>query len=156
MIKTKEELQERICSFAFSAGEKLRKQKSCCKTLTIFVGTNRYRKDLPEYRKAVSYHFPNPVSSSIDLAKSAAKLLDEIFIEGYHYKRAGVWINDFVPENERLISLLKKTISTDIKTLWKQWTNLTAAMGRIKYVLAIWTSKVIMAERNFPPTMKIS
>ena len=89
----------------------------------------------------VSYHFLNPVSSSIDLAKTAAKLLDEIFIEGYHYKRAGVWINDFVPENERLISLFEEDHFDRHKTLWKQWTSLTVAMEKIRYVLAIWTSK---------------
>ena len=33
MIKTREELQERICSFAFSAGEKLRKQKVAVRQL---------------------------------------------------------------------------------------------------------------------------
>ncbi|OPB84730.1 Y-family DNA polymerase [Elizabethkingia ursingii] len=132
MVTTKEELQERICSFAFSAGEKLRKQKSCCKALTVFVGTNRFRKDLPEYKNAISFHFQNPVSSSIDLAKIAAKLLDEIFIEGYHYKRAGVWINDFVPEDERLISLFEEDHFDRHKNIMEAMDKLNRRYGKDK------------------------
>ena len=51
MITEKEQLRERIETFAFSCAEKLRKQNSCCKMITVFVHTNRFRKELG----AVSY-----------------------------------------------------------------------------------------------------
>ncbi|OPC24839.1 SOS mutagenesis and repair protein UmuC [Elizabethkingia meningoseptica] len=132
MVTKKEDLQERIGAFAFSAGEKLRRQKSCCKSITVFVNTNRYRKDLPEYKNAASYSFPNPVSSSIDLAKTAARLLDEIYIEGYHYKRAGVWIHDFVPEDERLISLFEEDHFDKHKNIMEAMDKLNRRYGKDK------------------------
>ena len=53
MISDKEMLRERVETFAFSCAEKLRKQNSCCKVISVFLQTNRFRKDLPEYKNGI-------------------------------------------------------------------------------------------------------
>lgn len=105
MISTKTDLQERVETFSFYCAERLRKQKSCCKTITVFVRTNRFRKDLPEYCNTLFVNLDNPTNSSILIAKEASKLLDQIYRDGYFYKKAGVIVSDFVPENQRITSL---------------------------------------------------
>jgi DNA polymerase V len=100
-----EQVSERITTFAVVCAEKLRKQKSCCGSLMVFVRSNRHRKDLPEYSRSIVLKLPFPTNSSIELAKFANVALQMIFKKGYSYKKAGVIVQDFTPENN-----LQKTL----------------------------------------------
>lgn len=44
-----EELSERVATFAAACSEKLRKQETNCKSLTVFIITNRFREDDQQY-----------------------------------------------------------------------------------------------------------
>lgn len=92
------QLNERAVTFAVSCAEKLRKQKSCCKAFMLFIHTNYHRKDLPQYSKNIIVKLPFPTNSGIELAQFVSKALSKIFKQGYHYKKAGVIVMDFVPE----------------------------------------------------------
>jgi DNA polymerase V len=54
----KEAVRERVETFGMYCSERLRRQNTCCKMITVFVQTNRFRKDLPEYRNAMTKFFP--------------------------------------------------------------------------------------------------
>ena len=139
-----EQLKERIATFASSCAEKLRKQKSSCQSLMVFIHTNRHRKDLPQYSRNIVIKLPFPTNSSIELATFAIQGLKRIFKEGYAYKKAGVIVQDFTPEtvtqtnlfesrNERHIPLMQaidkvnkqygqqkiRLASQDLKRVWK-------------------------------------
>ncbi|MGK6342356.1 SOS mutagenesis and repair protein UmuC [Chryseobacterium sp. DT-3] len=108
MLSKKEEVRERVETFGMYCSERLRKQNTCCRMVTVFVQTNRFRKDLPEYKNAMTQILPNPTNSSILIGRVVNELFEAVYREGFHYKRAGVIVNDFVPENERLISLFEE------------------------------------------------
>ncbi len=93
-----DDLKERVSTFAVSCAEKLRKQKSCCNNLMVFIHTNGFRSDLPQYSRNILMNLPYPSNSGILLSQYATRGLEYIFKEGYHYKKAGVIIMDFVPE----------------------------------------------------------
>lgn len=139
-----EQLNERISTFASSCAEKLRKQKSCCNSLMVFIHTNGHRKDLPQYSRNIVVKLPFPTNSSIELTKFATQALKHIFKQGFHYKKAGVIVQDFTPEaitqatlfetrDERHISLMQaidklnnsfgqqkiRLASQDTKRIWK-------------------------------------
>lgn len=95
-----EELEERICSFAVSCAEKLRKQGDCCQSLLIFIQTNSHRMDLPQYRQSTVLQLPFATNSSMELTHYASLALQKIYKKGYHYKKAGVIVMDFSPENQ--------------------------------------------------------
>lgn len=99
MYTTLSELKERVATFSVTCAEKLRKQKSCCRSLMVFVHTNGFRKDLPQYSRNIVVKLPFATNSSIEIAQYAQKGLEQIFREGYNYKKAGVVIMDFYPEN---------------------------------------------------------
>jgi DNA polymerase V len=99
MYTTLSELKERVATFSVTCAEKLRKQKSCCRSLMVFVHTNGFRKDLPQYSRNIVVKLPFATNSSIEIAQYAQKGLEQIFCEGYSYKKAGVVIMDFYPEN---------------------------------------------------------
>lgn len=132
MITEKEALRERVETFALYCAEKLRKQNSCCKTLSVFVGTNRFRKDLPSYNGFLSIKLDNPSNSSIVLAKEASKLFEKIYIAGFSYKRAGVFVADFVPEDARITSLFEQDVQDKHLPIMKAMDKLNRKYGKDK------------------------
>ncbi len=95
-----EELAERVSTYASSCAEKLRKQKSCCNSLMVFIHTNGHRKDLPQYSRNIVLKLPYATNSTIELSGFALQALKKIFKDGYAYKKAGVIVQDFTPENK--------------------------------------------------------
>lgn len=132
MITKKEELAERVETFAIYCAEKLRKQNFCCKVLSVFVQTNRFRKELGEYKNGFSIILPNPSSSSIVLAKYANSIFEAIYKDGFHYKKAGVMVSDFVPDNERLINLFEKDVDDKHIPIMKTIDKLNKKYGKDK------------------------
>ncbi|NQY43976.1 MAG: Y-family DNA polymerase [Legionellales bacterium] len=99
------ELRERISTYAILCAEKLRKQKSDCNLLTIFILTNRFKKDKPQYYKSITITLPYASSSSITLSKYAIKGLLAIYKKGYLFKKGGVIINGITPQSTKQINL---------------------------------------------------
>ena len=141
MISTKEELAERVETFAIYCAEKLRKQNSCCKVISVFIQTNRFRKELGEYKDGFSIILPNPSSSSIVLAKYAYSIFEVIYKEGFHYKKAGVMVSDFVPDNERLINLFENDIDSKHIPIMKAIDKLNSKYGKDKIRLGGMSGK---------------
>lgn len=98
-------IKERVSTFASSCAAKLRKQKSCCHALMLFLHTNEHRKELPQYYKNIIIKTPYPTNSSIDLMKLATEGLEKIYKKGYQYKKVGVIVMDIRPENTKQFSL---------------------------------------------------
>jgi DNA polymerase V len=103
------QLKERVTTFAVTCAEKLRRQKSCCNAILIFLHTNGFRSDLPQYSRNIVMKLPFSTNSSIEIAKFAVEGLKQIFKQGYHYKKAGVIVMDFTPEDTGQISLFENT-----------------------------------------------
>ncbi len=141
MITSKEEIAERIETFAIYCAEKLRKQNSCCKVISVFIQTNRFRKELGEYKNGFSIILPNPSSSSIVLAKYAHSIFEVIYKEGFYYKKAGVMVSDFVPDNERLINLFEKDIDSKHIPIMKAIDKLNSKYGKDKIRLGGMSGK---------------
>jgi DNA polymerase V len=141
MITEKEELRERVETFAMYCAEKLRKQNSCCKIITVFVYTNRFRKELGEYQNGFSMTLPNPSSSSIVLAKMANTIFEAIYREGFHYKKAGVIVSEFVPDNERITSLFEKDVDAKHIPVMKAMDFLNQKYGKDKIRLGSMSGK---------------
>jgi DNA polymerase V len=137
-----EEIKERVTTFAVTSAEKLRKQKSCCKSLLVFIHTNGFRKDLPQYSKNCVIKLPFPSNSSLELAKFANQALDYIFVEGYSYKKAGVIIMDFIPESEVQMNLFENSNPKHVN-LMKAIDKLNHRFGQQKIRLSIQDQKRI-------------
>ena len=102
-------IKERVSTFAVTCAEKLRKQNSNCNALMVFIHTNGFRKDLPQYGRNVVIKLPFPSNSSIEIAKFAEIGLQKIFKEGYQYKKAGVIVMDITPEQIKQINLFENS-----------------------------------------------
>lgn len=148
------EVEERIITFSVLCAEKLRAQKSSCTSLIVFIQTNFHRQDLEQYRKSVTLKLPFPTNSSIEISKFACEGLKIIFKEGISYKKAGVIIMDFKPEEQLQLSLFENS-NPKHTILMKVMDQLNAAFGRQKVKLAsqdlkrVWKMKQEMLSPQY-------
>lgn len=142
-----DQLAERISTFASSCAEKLRKQKSCCNSLMVFIHTNAHRQDLPQYSRNIVVKLPFPTNSTIELAQFAHKALKKIFKQGFHYKKAGVIVQDFTPEDQVQMSLFENRNERHIP-LMKAVDKLNTLYGQQKIRLASQDQKRVWKMRQ--------
>ena len=137
-----EEIKERIVTFSVSCAEKLRRQHSACNALCVFLRTNSHRQDLKQYSNSTVIKLPFPTSSSIEIANFALKALEQIFIPGLHYKKAGVIIMDFTPNDQIQLSLFENSNPKHVP-LMKVVDRINQSFGQQKIKLASQDQKRI-------------
>ncbi len=128
-------IKERVSTFSVTCSEKLRQQKSVCNSILVFLRSNSHRKDLHQYNRSIVVKLPYPTNSSIELSKFALHGLQQIFKEGYQYKKAGVVVMDLVPENLMQISLFENS-NPKHKQLMNVVDRLNNSIGQKKIKLA--------------------
>ena len=94
MIDSIEQMDEAVSTFASTCAKKLREQKGYAVSLHVFIITNRFREDLPQYWKSVSVNLPVPTDDTLEIVHYALSGLRSIFRTGYQYKKAGVIITE--------------------------------------------------------------
>ena len=103
-----DQVRERVVTFATICAQKLRKQNSVCSEVLIFVRSNRFQRQRPQYSKSVLMRLPFQTNSSIEISKVAVEGLKKIYKKGYHYKKAGVIVMNIRPEKN-----IQKTLFTE-------------------------------------------
>ena len=98
MIRDYEYLDPPVASHCATCAVKLRKQRSFASSMMVFVHTNSFRKDLPQYKRNIVMEF-SATQNTIALVKQAKEALRKIYKPGYDYKKAGVILMDFQQEN---------------------------------------------------------
>ncbi|MCF0183467.1 MAG: Y-family DNA polymerase [Bacteroidaceae bacterium] len=91
-------LRAAVADFAASCANKLRGQHSVATAVTVFVASNRFREDLPQYANGATVRLETPTSDSIEITAAATRALGAIFLPGIHYKRAGVVVSDITDD----------------------------------------------------------
>ncbi|WP_288917788.1 Y-family DNA polymerase [uncultured Prevotella sp.] len=92
-------LRTHVSNYAARCSEKLRKQHSVCSMVTVFIDTNHFRPDLPQYDNACSKTFLTPVNTTQEVVSGALECLKRIFRTSYKYKRAGVIVSGISGDN---------------------------------------------------------
>jgi DNA polymerase V len=127
--QTIEEVAERVATFTAHCAAKLRKQKSQCNMVMVFVKTNRFSQDTPQYSRSIVIKTDYPTDSTIDLNRYAQIGLKAIFKEGYQYKKAGVIVMGLTPNNETQLSLFNFS-NPKHQPIMRVVDKLNAAMGK--------------------------
>jgi len=99
MVTDIETLRTNISNFAARCAEKLRKQQSVAQTVSVFIDTNHFREDLPQYWNMAEERLLTPTNSTQLIVQTANRCTERIFRQGYHYKRAGVIVMGICPDN---------------------------------------------------------
>lgn len=94
MLTDIDTISEAIASHASTCAKKLRKQQSYAASLMVFIHTNNFREDLPQYWKNTVIHLPVPTNDTQEIVHYALAGLKTIYLNGYQYKKAGVIITE--------------------------------------------------------------
>ena len=97
MVTKREELMEALATYVSRAAEKLRAQQSVCGVIQVFIHTNQFRQDDPQYSNGVTIPLPYPTSDTRELAAAAAMGLNAIYKPGFMFKKCGVMLLDLSP-----------------------------------------------------------
>ncbi|WP_438967057.1 Y-family DNA polymerase [Flavobacterium sp.] len=107
-ITTFNAMKERVSTFATVCAEKLRKQKSCCYGVILYLRKDKYKIESQRYNFYKLETLPFASNSNITISNLAIKMLKEIFEEGAIYKKAGVIVTEIIPENQKQFHLFEE------------------------------------------------
>lgn len=94
MVTELEDLKASVAHFASSCANKLRSQSSLCRSVTVFIATNRFREDLPQYNNILTCTLPIATADTLEITNTAIAILQELYRPGIQYKKSGVILGD--------------------------------------------------------------
>ena len=92
-------LRTHVSNYAARCAEKLRQQGTVASIVGVFLNTNAFREDLPQYWNFQEMRLVTPSSSTITIVKAANEVLQKLYRQGYHYKKAGVIVMGIGPNS---------------------------------------------------------
>ena len=143
-LKKLDKIKERISTFAFVSGEKLRRQNSHCHMIIVILRSNYFREDLKQHYATKVISLPYPTNSSLVLSNYAIKAIEEVFKSGIAYKKAGIILTGLVPSNNYQLNIF-------------DWENsnhqpLMKAIDKINYR---FSNKIKLANQDLKKTWKM-
>jgi DNA polymerase V len=93
------DLREAVASYVSAAAARLRAQRLAAGFLHVFLATNRFKEDLPQYSGSLMTALSQPTSCTSTLIRSACQVLERIYKPGYQYQKAGVMLTGLKPRN---------------------------------------------------------
>ena len=109
MVTELDELKQAVSMYATRCAEKLRTQNSCTNLVEVFLHTNPFRPDLPQYKNVRFVRLPVASNSTLSIVQAALRGLRSIYRAGYQYKKAGVIVSGLVPSNTIQYNLFHST-----------------------------------------------
>lgn len=97
MVSDLPSLKASVASFASSCANKLRGQQSVCQSVTVFVSSNSFRTDLPQYGNAATVLLATPTADTLEINKAAMQCLESVYQPGIMYKKSGVLLGKISP-----------------------------------------------------------
>lgn len=98
-------LSEAVSTYVARASEKLRLQASVAAAVHVFVLTNRFKDNEPQYSAGRLVPLPEPSDDTLVLTQYALMGLKAIFKPGYRYKKAGIMLTLLSDKSARQGSL---------------------------------------------------
>ena len=129
-------ISEAVANFAASCAEKLRKQQSLASVIMVFIHTNPFATNQPQYSNQMVLQLPVPTNDTTELIDYALRGLKSIFKEGYRYKKAGVIIAEIVQERPLQGDLFDIRNREKFNKVMHVMDNLNESYGRQKVKIA--------------------
>ena len=130
-----EKIKERISTFAVCCAEKLRTQNSNCNSIYVFVRSNKFQKNKPQYRNGILMTIPFSTNSNMVIGKYAVEGLKKIFKQGIDYKKAGTIVMGLDSSENHQLNLFENE-NPKHKYLMKAIDHIQKKEGQSKIKLA--------------------
>ena len=125
------DLSQQVANFAYSAAEKLRRQKSVCQEVAVFALTNRFRDDAPQTFGSHLTVLPNPSDDYRAIIGAALGACRSFWRSGYAYKKAGVLLGRIGQASAQVPSLFEDASELErSERLSRALDDISSAYGR--------------------------
>ncbi len=98
-VRSKASLREALTLYTTRAAEKLRREGQLAALVQVFVRTNPFRNQDPQYGRSVSIALRQATDDTGQLLAGALRGLDEIYREGFAYAKAGIMLSELRPRS---------------------------------------------------------
>ncbi len=132
-IKDFKLIKESVIAHATRCSEKLRKENSCARYISVSIQTNRFDDAKKFYHGYKLNNIDLPTNNTIYLVNLAVKILESIYIQGLEYKKSGVVVGDIIPENQVQLNIFNNNQLTEKQSiLYNVVDSINDVMGRDK------------------------
>jgi DNA polymerase V len=128
-VTTMAQMHEAIAHHAARAAAKLRHRKLRASVLGIFLTTNRFKPNAPQYSNSISVSLPTATNSSQVLIRFAKLCMSSLFREGFSYKKCGVSLNDLSSVDAVQLDLLSPAVDPPDERLMEVIDSLNRRYG---------------------------
>lgn len=104
-VYNKHIIAESLATHASEVAEELRSQDSVCKAINIYIRSNPFKEDSPQYAKSALWKFETPTADTFKIINGALKCLDKIYIPGIEYRKSGVSVVELQDEDQYELNL---------------------------------------------------
>ncbi|KPK28607.1 MAG: SOS mutagenesis and repair protein UmuC [Desulfobacterales bacterium SG8_35_2] len=129
-VHTLEDLQEAVATYTAQAAYKLRNKCLRASVIDVFIRTNSFKKNEPQYCSRKTFTLSAPSSHTATLIKIALASLKAIYRPGYRYQKAGVLLNGLVPENREQLCLFQTPVPGGETSLMNAVDKINRRWGR--------------------------
>ncbi len=136
-IKEISKLKEAIASHANTCAIKLRQEKSCCNSISVFLRTNPFKPQAKQYNPYKVIQLDVPTNDSMEIVKITIKALESIYRYDCIYKKAGVIVGGIVPQEQTQLSLFDGLDREKRKSINIAVDKINTIMGNNKVKFAV-------------------
>jgi DNA polymerase V len=105
LVYALDDLEEAVASYVSRAAEKLRSQNSLAGAIQVYIRTNIFKPEAPQYQRAMTVPLPEASADTRVLVSWAIRALRRIYRPGYGYHKAGITLMEIVPRMNQQFSL---------------------------------------------------
>jgi DNA polymerase V len=164
-IEKFQELQEAVASYCLNASEKIRSEFLIAKSITVSIRTSPFQNRGVYYSNSKTIDFPIATNNSIEIVKAALVVLNEIFINGYRYQKAGITLTGLISsdcsknlfsseKDERIKSLMRSIDSTNYRYGRSTLSLASAGVNKKWNMKRDYSSKIDTADFHSLPVIK--
>jgi DNA polymerase V len=152
-ITSLHEMREAVATYTSRAAEKLRREHLAAGILTVFLMTNRFKEDEPQYHNELRLPLPVATNDTTELLRYALRGIEQLFREGYRYKKAGVMLTGLVPAHRvqtHLFDTKDRERSARLMAV-VDYLNVQMGSGTVQYAAAGFKPRWIMRSARRSP-----
>ncbi|WP_303674820.1 Y-family DNA polymerase [Vampirovibrio chlorellavorus] len=129
LIEDYDELRQAISAYAAHSAHKMRMEGLACTSVAVGIETNPFLRDEPQYFNGMKLPLLCPTIDTSEIIKIAVLCLEQIYREGYRYKRGDVMVDGLIPASEMQWSLLDSHDPLETESLMAVMDVLNARYG---------------------------
>jgi len=137
LLTKKKDIVEALCNYAAACALKLRQQKTCCRTVHVFLNTNPHKSTEKQYARTIDVELQSASNNTSEIIKAACQGLNIIYAEGYRFMKCGVIVMDLVPESQIQTSMFDSSDRTKNGLVMGAMDSINRSMGKEIVRLAI-------------------